>query len=265
MHQSIQDLKSLYNKNTRQFRNKNIKRVIIILYINGYIGSGKSSLTEILSDTLGTPAYYENVDDVPLLKSFYEDGGESRLDKSFKLQLDFLTYRYNQLRHAIIQRNSVLDSSLLSDGLMAGNLLKRGEFRQEDFNLYQRISVSMQKNIAGTPFNGAPDLIVFLDGSFDLMLEHIQMRGRDMEVLDKDKIEYFHSVWETYAHWGESYFESPVVKIDIDKYDYVNNMSDRKEVLTQILIRMVELGMLQEKEFEEIKVNKLDLLTDTNS
>lgn len=236
-----------------------------MIYINSAIGAGKTSLTTILSDLLETPAYYENVDDIPMLKSFYEDGGGSRLDKSFKLQLDFLTYRYNQLRKAIVQRNSVLDSSLLSDGLMAGNLYNRGEFAQEDFDLYQRISEAMQENVAGTPFKGTPDLIVYLDLPFDLMLEHIQERGRDIEVLDEDKIEYFHSVWETYNHWGKSYYASPVVKIDMTKYDFVNNMADRKEVLTQILTRMVDLGMLQSTEFEEIKTNKLDLLTDTNS
>jgi len=86
-----------------------------------------------------------------------------------------------------------------------------------------------------------------------------------MEALDDDKIDYYRSVYNIYQHWYQSYSESPVIKIDMNKYDFVNNMSDRKEVLTQILTRMVELGMLQEKEFEEIKVNKLDLLTDANS
>jgi hypothetical protein len=46
----------------------------------------------------------------------------------------------------------------------------------------------------------------------------------------------------------------------MDKYDYVNNMEDRKEVLTQILTRMVELQMLTPSEFEEIKTNKLEKL-----
>lgn len=42
----------------------------ILITLSGIIGSGKSSLTEILSKELGTKAYYEPVEDNPVLPIF---------------------------------------------------------------------------------------------------------------------------------------------------------------------------------------------------
>lgn len=44
----------------------------ILITLSGIIGSGKSSLTEILSKELGTKAYYEPVEDNPVLPIFYK-------------------------------------------------------------------------------------------------------------------------------------------------------------------------------------------------
>lgn len=236
-----------------------------MLLIQSPIGMGKTNLTNILTETLGTNGFYEEVDGMPMLEKFYSAGEESRFRLAFPLQIAFLNYRFGQLLEANTQRNAVLDSSLLSDSLMAKNLLNRGEFPKTEFDLYQDLVRNMINSVARTGDSQFPDLIVYLDGSFDLMLDHIEERGRGMEIIDDDKRDYYKSVHDIYDHWYKGYSQSPVIRIDMDKYDYVNNMSDRKEVLTQILTRMVELGMLKPVEFEEIKTNKLDLLTDTNS
>ena len=231
-----------------------------MIYVNAAIGQGKTALTEILSSTLDSPSFYENVEDVPTLRAFYNEGEESRSNLSFPLQLDFLVYRFNQLNQAVKVRNAVMDSSLLSDSIMAQNLYDRGEFGYTEFDLYKRISGSMQSVVNGNTFDGYPDLVIFLDGSFDVMLEHIQKRGREMEVLDDDKIAYFKDVWKHYQDWNKGYVQSPKVVIDMNKYDFVNNMQDRKIVLTTILERMLELGMLRPSEYEKIKVDKLEKL-----
>lgn len=224
-----------------------------MLYINAPIAGGKSSLTRYLSDDLDSTAYYEEVDNMPMLDKFYSSGEESRLQLAFPLQIAFLNYRYGQLRKAITERNSVLDSSLLSDSLMAFNLHKRNEFPDVEYDLYVALLQNMQANVSGHPFTGYPDLIVYLDMPFDLMLEHIKKRGRDMEVIDEDKRAYYYGVWETYNHWAKSYSQSPVVTIDMTKYDFVENMEDRYKVLDIIESRMVELNLLTKKEFNLLK------------
>ena len=218
-------------------------------------------------DDLGTKGFYEEVDKMPMLKEFYARGEESRKDLSFALQIAFLNYRYGQLRDGLhlAERgmvNTVYDSSLISDNLMAYNLYKRGEFPKVMFDLYVNLSQNMMADVAGHPFNGYPDLMVYLDIPFDLMLDHIQQRGRDMEDIRKDTklVDYYKSVWETYDAWYKSFGQAPVVRIDMSKYDFVNNLSDRNEVLNLIEQKLVDLGKLTEDEFKEIKAKRGDNL-----
>ena len=162
-------------------------------------------------------------------------------------------------------KNTVYDSSLLSDGLMAFNLYKRGEFPEEEFRLYQELSQNMQANVSGHPFRGFPDVIIYLKGSFELMLEHIESRGRDMETIDDDKKDYYHSVWKTYDNWYQSYAQSPVITIDMDKYDYVNNSKDRRNVIEYIESKLNDFGLLSDNELaglymaHDIKDNKVEI------
>lgn len=217
-------------------------------------------MTDILTETLETKGFYEDITGNKMLEKFYSAGEDSRYRLAFPLQISFLNYRFGQLLEANKLRNAVLDSSLLSDSLMAKNLLDRGEFPETEFDLYQELVRNMINSVVRTGDSQLPDLIIYLDGSFDLMLEHIEERGRGMEVIDDDKRDYYKSVHDIYDHWYKGYAQSPVIRIDMDKYDYVNNMEDRKEVLTQILTRMVELQMLTPAEFEGIKTNKLEKL-----
>lgn len=225
-----------------------------MIYINAPIGIGKSSLTTLLANDLKTKAFYENVEGLPMLKKFYASGEASRYALAFPLQVAFLNYRYQQLREGLHlaevkgMKNTVYDSSLLSDGLMALNLYKRGEFPKEEFRLYQELSQNMQANVSGHPFRGLPDVVIYLKSSFDLMLNHISARGRAMEAIDDDKCAYYHSVWETYNNWYDSYSQSPVITIDMDKYDYVNNEKDRFKVLNYIERNLNELGLLSDTE-----------------
>ena len=199
-----------------------------------------------------------------MLKEFYSDGDKSRNDLSFALQIAFLNYRFNQLKEGLYLAehdgmvNTVYDSSLLSDSLMALNLYKRGEFPKVMFDLYQELNQNMVSDVAGHPFNGIPDLIVYLDAPFELMLDHIKKRGREMEIEDPNLIEYYRSVWETYDYWYKGYSQSAVIAIDMSKYDFVNNVSDRDAVLNKIESRLVELGKLTQKEFEQIKADRAD-------
>lgn len=229
-----------------------------MIFLNGPIGVGKSSLTKQLSEDLETPAFYEKVDDMPMLKEFYAAGEDSRESLAFPLQVAFLNYRYKQLRKGLYLqeekgiKNTVYDSSLLSDGLMAGNLMRRGEFPEVMFDLYLDLTRSMQANVSGHPFSGFPDLVVFLDISFENMLAQIQERGRDMEVIDDDKRQYYYDVWKTYQDWYNSYNQSPIVTIDMNTTDYVHNNNDRINTLEKIEKRMRELNLLNSQEYDAL-------------
>lgn len=221
-----------------------------MIYINAPIGMGKTSLADILSKHLGTVAFKEDVNKIPLLSSFYDDGEVSREQKAYALQIEFLSYRYRQLMQGLHlqatqgMRNTVYDSSLISDGIMAKNLHDRGEFPDILYNDYLKLAEDMQTNVSGHPFKGLPDLIIYLQGSFDLMLKHIASRGRKMETTDPKLKEYYRSVWEVYEGWYKGFGQCPVMVIDMDKYDFVNNLDDRKEVLNQIDNKLKDLCLI---------------------
>lgn len=243
--------------------------MVQIIYINAPIGIGKTSLTQILTKDLNTKGFYENVDNIPMLKEFYSDGNKSRNDLSFALQIAFLNYRFKQLKGGLYLAehegmvNTVYDSSLLSDSLMAFNLYKRGEFPKTMFDLYIELNQNMISDVAAHPFNGIPDLIIYLDAPFKLMLDHIKQRGREMETEDPKLVDYYKSVWETYDHWYKGYSQSAVLRIDMNKHDFVNNVDDRNTVLNMIEQRLVELGKLTQSEFEDIKAKRSEKFNDT--
>lgn len=241
-----------------------------MIYINAPIGIGKTSLTRILTKDLGTKGFYEQVENIPMLKEFYSDGNKSRNDLSFALQIAFLNYRFKQLKEGLYLAehegmiNTVYDSSLLSDSLMAFNLYKRGEFPKTMFDLYIELNQNMVSDVAAHPFNGIPDLIIYLDAPFELMLDHIKQRGREMETEDPKLVDYYKSVWDTYNHWYHGYSQSPVLRVDMSKYDFVNSEEDREAVLNMIEERLVELGKLSESEFSQMKANRTAKLEDNN-
>lgn len=228
-----------------------------MLYINAPIGAGKTSLAKILAQDLGTKAFLEDPSKIPSLQSFYQQGKLSREMQSFVTQIEFLDYRYEQLLQGIYlqesgMRNTVYDSSLISDGLMSLNLYNRGEFPETLYRDYLHLNNLMQTNVAGHPFTG-PDLIIFLKIPFDLELKHIYNRGRKMETADPKLEEYYKSVWDTYNAWYASYGSSPTMEIDLGKYDFVNRPNDRIAVLNQIEEQMYRHGMLSEDELGELK------------
>lgn len=233
-----------------------------MIYINAPIGIGKTSLTKILTKDLGTEGFYEKVDDIPMLKEFYSAGAESRKNLSFALQIGFLNYRFRQLKEGLYlaehdgMMNTVYDSSLLSDSLMALNLYKRGELNETMFNLYLDLNQNMVSDVASHPFNGLPDLVVYLDAPFELMLKHIKQRGRGMETEDPELVDYYRSVWKTYKSWSDSFSGSAMLTIDMSKYDFVNNKHDCNSVLDQIEGKLVELGKLAPEKFAEIKAKR---------
>lgn len=234
-----------------------------MIYINAPIGVGKTSLAKILSLELHVKAFLEDVSKIPYLTEFYANGSESRDDKAFTLQIAFLNYRFSQLKeglylmeHDPTQRNIVYDSSLMSDRLMAGNLFDRGEFPARQFELYQTLNQNMVTDVAAHPFNGVPDLVIYLDAPFDLMLKQINSRGRKMETADKELVNYYKSVWNKYRSWYDSYYDSPVVRIDMAKYDFVNNPADQAMVLSQIEEKLQHLSLLSANDLLSLENNR---------
>ncbi|AYW45686.1 deoxynucleoside kinase [Tetragenococcus koreensis] len=230
-----------------------------MIYIMGTIAAGKTSLAKILAEDLQSPVYYEDVENngliLNMLEKFYSSGRKSRKSNGAILQIAFLTFRYQQLRQAITQQNAVMDSSLESDFVMASQLHDHGEIDEEDFNVYVTLSQEMQANVNGIPWNGLPDLVIYLKIDADHAINEIQKRGREMENTTREPglTDYYQRVHHAYENWANGYHPAILLTIDRERYDYVKNAEDRNDVLDLIETKLKDLGKLSPKTLEKIK------------
>ena len=207
----------------------------MVITIAGFIGGGKSSLAKILSEHLNSEAFYESVDDNPILPLFYTASKEEiSLNRyPFLLQLWFLNTRFKSINRALTNKNNVLDRSIYEDLYFCQVNYELGRISELEFEIYKSLLNNMLEELDELP-KKAPDLMVYLKGNFETFLSRIVGRGREYE-LDEELYDYYYKLWQGYDNWiQEHYTLSEVVVIDIDKYDYVNNQEDKKEVLKLI-------------------------------
>ena len=207
----------------------------MVITIAGFIGGGKSSLAKILSEHLNSEAFYESVDDNPILPLFYTASKEEiNLNRyPFLLQLWFLNTRFKSINRALTNKNNVLDRRIYEDLYFCQVNYELGRISELEFEIYKSLLNNMLEELDELP-KKAPDLMVYLKGNFETFLSRIVGRGREYE-LDEELYDYYYKLWQGYDNWiQEHYTLSEVVVIDIDKYDYVNNQEDKKEVLKLI-------------------------------
>lgn len=213
-----------------------------MITIGAIIGAGKSSLAKLLGEHLGSEVFYESVEDNPILALFYTASDEEIATKRypFLLQLYFLNTRFRSIKKALVHENNVLDRSIYEDWYFAKVNKELGRISDLEFELYESLLDNMLEELEELP-KKSPDLMVYLTGSFETILSRIQARGRGYE-LDESLVEYYHILWSGYDEWiDRKYHASEVIKIDIDKYDYVNNIEDQKEVLSMITKKLEEI------------------------
>ena len=208
----------------------------MVIVVGGMIGLGKSSVSKVLGEHFNSEVFYESVDDNPLLPLFYSESEEEIQKKRypFLLQLYFLNTRFKSIKEALYADNNVLDRYIYEDWYFAKKNMELGRISELEMKIYEDLLENMMEELKEIP-KKAPDLMVYLKGSFDTVINRIKLRGREFEV-DDSLMEYYKFLWEGYDYWvNNCYSASDVVIIDMDKLDIVNSEEDKKE-----LIRLVE-------------------------
>ncbi|NFG28787.1 deoxynucleoside kinase [Clostridium botulinum] len=214
----------------------------MLITVGAMIGAGKSSLAKIIGEHFGTDVFYESVDDNPILPLFYTASDDEIQQKRypFLLQLWFLNTRFKSIKKALVNDNNVLDRSIYEDWYFAKVNRNLGRISDLEFNIYEELLNNMLEELDELP-KKAPDLMIYLSGRFETILDRIRKRGRGYE-LDESLVSYYKTLWEGYDAWvNEHYNASEVLIINIDKYDYVNNENHKKEVIKLIEDKLKEV------------------------
>ena len=188
----------------------------------GVVGVGKSSLSECLGEE-GYTIFKEPVFENPLLDKFYYN----KKRYAFPLQIFFLNKRFELIKEAGKLTNTVLDRSILEDTIFAKMLCDSGDMEKEEFKIYMELFKNMLEHV--TP----PDLMVYLRVSPQEAIRRIKKRGREFEIQNEET--YWHQLNNQYNSYFENYNWSPLLILDVDHIDFVNNLTHRKEVISKIL------------------------------
>ncbi|MEJ6734346.1 MAG: deoxynucleoside kinase [Flavobacteriales bacterium] len=191
--------------------------------IAGNIGSGKTTLTSLLSKHYGWDAHYEDVDDNPYLNDFYKDMQRW----SFNLQVYFMKSRFGQVQKIHNgDKNVIQDRTIYEDAfIFAPNLHAMGLMSTRDFDNYSSLFNLMNA------FIPAPNLLIYLRSSVPNLVEQIQKRGRDYE--NSIRLDYLNRLNERYEAWITEY-ENKLLIIDVDDLDFQNNKEDLGKIITKI-------------------------------
>lgn len=237
-----------------------------MITLSGIIGSGKTSLTKLLSAELGSTAFYEPVDDNPVLPLFYK-GNEIAAKKraagdkeatnpyAYLLQTFFLNRRFKMIKQAMREDNNILDRSIYEDEIFMKMNTEMGNATDVEYDIYKSLLNNMMEELPMAAHKKSPDLMVNIKVSYETMMTRIRKRGRDYEQVEQDPslVDYYHRLLRQYDEWRQTYDASPLLIIDGDRYDFMANPQDRATVLETIEQKLVDLGNLDEATMAKLK------------
>ncbi len=193
--------------------------------IAGNIGVGKSSLTRRLSAAFGWEPFYEAAAENPYLADFYADMKRW----SFHSQVFYLGKRLEHHRLLVDHPGSVVqDRTVYEDAeIFARNLYEQGQMSERDYDAYRRLYRAVSS------FLPPPALIVYLRASVDTLMAHIERRGNDYE--RNIAPEYLTQLNRLYEDWIGDWTACPVVSIEMDGIDFLQNRLDMDSIIHTIM------------------------------
>jgi deoxyguanosine kinase len=191
--------------------------------IEGVIGVGKTTLARLLQPTFDAEVLLEVFEENPFLSDFYGD----RARYAFQTQIFFLLSRYHQQRRGVTEvvatgRNLLSDYTFAKDALFA-----RINLHGDELEMYRRVHEALAEKIP------LPDLLVYLRARTDVLMQRIALRDRHYERnMERAYIEELGKAYDEF--FTSPYDHTPVLVIDTDNINIVQDPSDLKQVENKI-------------------------------
>ena len=175
--------------------------------VAGNIGSGKSTLTQLLAKHYGWEARFESVEHNPYLEDYYRD----IYRWSFNLEVFFLKERFRDLIDIAKADHTII----------------------QDRTIYEGVYVFMENNRAmGHLSVRPPELMIYLRASVPHLVGNIQKRGREYE--QGIQLEYLQNLNKRYDDFIYHKYPGKVMTIEKDELDYLNNPKDLAQIIDRI-------------------------------
>jgi len=192
------------------------------LTIEGVIGVGKSTLARLLAERLEARVVEEEVEENPFLEPFYRN----RRRYAFSCQIFFLLSRYRQQR--ALRQPDLFQSRIICDYLFRKDRIFAAlNLDEDEMALYDQILPVLERELP------RPDRVVYLQASLETLLRRIERRGRPFEK-DMDP-EYLRALSDAYNSFFFNYEEAPLLVVNTDAIDFVENPDDLDDLVRRIL------------------------------
>ena len=199
--------------------------------IAGNIGSGKTTLTRMLSDHYGWHPMYENVEYNPYLDDFYSDIKRW----SFNLEVFFLKERFKDILRIAQEEKDVIQDRSIYEGVYVftkGNY-EMGNLSDRDYNTYMSLFQQLMTLVK------LPDLMIYLRSSIPHLVGNIRKRGREYE--KGIQLDYLEGLNERYEDFITKRYEGRVLIVDVDDIDFLHNPEDFRNIVQKIDSRLFGL------------------------
>ena len=202
--------------------------------VAGNIGSGKTTLTRMLSKRYGWIPRYEPADNNPYLADFYADMPRW----SFNLQIYFLNKRFKEVVEISKSSDTIIqDRTIFEDAkIFAPNLHEMGMMSDRDFENYTDLFDLMISLVK------LPDLMIYIRSTIPNLVAQIQKRGREFE--KSIRIDYLQGLNNRYDEWISNY-KGPLMIIDGYTCKFGNNPHDFQQITDKIDAQLYGLFPLE--------------------
>ena len=198
--------------------------------IEGNIGAGKTSLSKLLAEDLGSKLVLEEFTENTFLPKFYENPERY----AFPVELSFLSERFSQLKREL-NTADLFSPNIISDYFISKcQIFAKNNLSKDEYDLFMKMYEIVE---ATCP---KPDLMVYLYLDVEDLHYNIRKRGRSYEQSITD--EYLVSIQNQYLEYIRQHEDMRVLMIYTKGLDFVTNTS-HYEMLRDLILQPRESGV----------------------